>query len=67
DLRVFDADGNVVAHEDLGYDTNGTAWSPDGKYLALGVDDHTFRVWEVSPPQAPAGQAHGTPPSYMGR
>jgi WD40 repeat protein len=68
DLRLFDSsNGSIIDKEDLGYDTNGTAWSPDGHYLALGVDDNTFRIYEVQPPQSPATGTSFNPPSYMGR
>ncbi|MBV8085878.1 MAG: WD40 repeat domain-containing protein [Chloroflexi bacterium] len=68
DLRLFDvSSGAVVDKEDLGYDTNGSAWSPDGRYLALGVDDNTFRIYQVQPPQTPPTVKPATAPSYMGR
>jgi WD40 repeat protein len=66
DVKLFDAQGKLVAHEDVGYDVNGTAWSPDGKYLAAGTDAHDVRIWQVLPPQTPSRTAP-TPPSFMGR
>lgn len=66
DLKLLDAQGSLLTRADVGYDVNATAWSPDGKYVAAAADDHTFKVWQVSPPQKPAKLAL-TPPSFMGR
>lgn len=66
DLRLLDAQGSEVTKQDVGYDVNGTAWSPDGSLLAAAADDHTFKIWQVAPPQTPSKTAP-TPPSYMGR
>ncbi len=67
DVRVFDAQGSLLAQQALGYDVNGVAWSPDGQHLMAGVDDHTFRIWDVTPPQAPVSPNPQSAPSYMGR
>jgi WD40 repeat protein len=66
DLRLLDAQGGQLAKEDVGYDVNGTAWSPDGSMVAAAADDHTFKLWQVNPPQTPSKMAP-TPASYMGR
>ena len=66
DLRLLDAQGQQLAREDVGYDVNGTAWSADGSLVAAAADDHSFKMWQVTPPQKPAS-AGPTPPSYMGR
>lgn len=66
DLRLLDSQGAQLAREDVGYDVNGTAWSPDGSLLAAAADDHSFKIWQVSPTQSPA-KAGPTPSSYMGR
>jgi WD40 repeat protein len=66
DLKLFDAEGKLVAKEDVGYDVNGTAWSSDGKYLAAGTDAHDFRIWQLVPPQTPSRPVPAGP-AYMGR
>ncbi|HVA24301.1 MAG TPA: hypothetical protein VMW62_07895 [Chloroflexota bacterium] len=66
DVRLLDAQGAQLVKEDVGYDVNGTAWSPDGSLLAAAADDHTFKIWQVSPPQTPS-KAGPTPASYMSR
>jgi len=65
-VTFFDPQGKQLAKLNIGYDMNGVSWSPDGRYVAAASDDHTFKIWEVSPPQTPARQLP-TPPSYMGR
>lgn len=68
-VTFFDPLGKQLGKLNIGYDMNGVSWSPDGRYLAAGSDDHTFKIWEVSPPQGPSGSGADapTPPSYMGR
>jgi Tol biopolymer transport system component len=66
DLKLLDAQGNLLTRADVGYDVNGTAWSPDGKYIAAATDDHTFKIWQVTPRQKP-GKQQPTPPAFMGR
>jgi WD40 repeat protein len=66
DLRLLDERGNQLVKEDIGYDVNGTAWSPDGGMLAAAADDHTFKIWQITPPQRPSGKER-VQPSFMGR
>jgi len=65
-VTFFDAQGNKMAKQDIGYDMNGVSWSADGQYVAAASDDLTFKIWQVSPAQTPSRVAP-TPPSYMGR
>ena len=65
-VTFFDAQGKQLAKLDVGYDMNGVSWSPDGRLVAAASDDHTFKIWQASPPRTPATQLP-TPPSYMGR
>jgi WD40 repeat protein len=66
DLRLLDGQGQQLAREDVGYDVNGTAWSANGSLVAAAADDHSFKIWQVTPPQTPASPGP-TPPSFMGR
>lgn len=68
-VTFFDPLGKQLAKLNIGYDMNGVSWSPDGRYVAAASDDHTFKIWEVSPPRASSGSGDiaPTPPSYMGR
>ena len=65
-VTFFDPQGKQLAKLDIGYDMNGVSWSPDGRLVAAASDDHTFKIWQASPPRTPATQLP-TPPSYMGR
>lgn len=66
-VTFFDMAGKQLAKLNIGYDMNGVSWSPDGQYVAAASDDHTFKIWQVSPPQGGVAGAGPTPPSYMGR
>jgi WD40 repeat protein len=66
-LTFFNPLGKQLAKLNIGYDMNGVGWSPDGQYVAAGSDDHTLKIWQVSPAQGMAGATAPTPPSYMGR
>jgi WD40 repeat protein len=65
-VTFYDPDGKQLAKLDIGYDMNGVSWSPDGRYVMSASDDHTFKIWQVSPPQTPR-QLDPPPPTYMRR
>jgi len=65
-VTFWDPMGSKLSKIDIGYDMNGVSWSPDGRYVASGSDDHTLKVWAISPPQTPE-RLTGTAPSYMRR
>ncbi|HLG70595.1 MAG TPA: hypothetical protein VK009_09260 [Chloroflexota bacterium] len=66
-VTFFDSAGKRLASLDIGHDMNGVSWSPDGALVAAGSDDHTFKIWQVSPAQTPGSGKLPPQPSYMGR
>ena len=67
DVSLWNKQGTRLAHLSIGYDMNGISWSPDGQELAAGSDDHTLKVWQVTPAQSASHRGNAAPASYMGR
>ncbi|MGH2518435.1 MAG: WD40 repeat domain-containing protein [Chloroflexota bacterium] len=67
DVSLWSRQGTRLAHLNIGYDMNGISWSPDGQELAAGSDDHTLKVWQVTPAQGASHSDRTSPASYMGR
>ncbi len=50
EIQIWDVEkGSLALSKPVGHDTAyGASWSPDGKYVAYGLPDHTVRAIEVS-------------------